>query len=257
MPVTRAFSALSRIGSYKKSASASHDHQNEDVMALKIQVKTAAKGQNGACRALVAGALTQLNVQNSNSSKGSSSDSSSSASNASTPSRPRYVRGTSRLSSRSSTSSRRSILGSSEFGDSSDEEDGRSNSRRLGGCSYPSAANQPDDGNKENVAPFRCTSQDVLDSEARDAQQEDAVRRTTTRARQGSLAERQSFTSPVMHLRRPSRSSATSDMATTSGKFLIPLSPHSVHQDKFRVDDAASSACWKQQSAAEYRRIRC
>ncbi|CBQ73899.1 conserved hypothetical protein [Sporisorium reilianum SRZ2] len=207
MPLTRALSARLRSGSHRQPAPAAIDGPNEDVMALKSQAKAASSS------ALVAGALAQLNIQSS--SKGSSSSSTtSSASNTSTPSRPRYVRGTSsRFSSRSSNSSRRSILGSSEFGDSSDDEnDSQGNSRRLGGCSsFSTAADRPDDSNKENVAPFRCASQDVLEMEARDAQEEEAIRRTTTnRSRQGSLMERPTFA------RRLSRSSTTSDLSSSS-----------------------------------------
>ncbi|CDR87295.1 uncharacterized protein SPSC_00421 [Sporisorium scitamineum] len=215
MPLTRALSARLRSGSHRQPAPAAIDGPNGDVMALKSQAKAASSSALGASRALVAGALAQLNVQSC--SKGSSSSSTSSAaSTTSTPSRPRYVRGTSsRFSSRSSNSSRRSILGSSDFGDSSDDEnDSQSTSRRLGGCwSFPTAADRPDDSNKENVAPLRCASQDVLDMEARDAQQEDAIRRTTTRrSRQGSLMERPTFA------RRLSRSSTTSDLSSSSGK---------------------------------------
>lgn len=225
MPLTRAISARMRSGSQRQSA----DHQHEDVMALKAKAKSSANVIDaGVCRTLVAGALAQLNVQIS--SKGSSSSSSTSASTTSTPSRPRYMRGTGRFSSRSSNSSRRSILGSSEFGDSSDDEnDNGSHTRRLGGCnSFSPATDRPDDSNKENVAPFRCASQDVLDIEARDAQQEEAIRRTTTRSRRSSLMERQGFTapssSPSTHMHRLSRSSTTSDLSTTSGKLFDVLS---------------------------------
>lgn len=179
----------------------------------------------GATRALVAGALAQLNVQTS-SKPSSSCSGSSSSTTTSTPSRPRYVRGTgSRFSSRSSNGSRRSILGSSDFGDSSDDENGsQGNPRRLGGCSsFCITADRPDDSNKENVAPFRCTSRDVLEMEARDAQEEDATRRTADQSRRGSLMERQSFTGSASSVRRLSRSSTTSDVSTTSGKFLISL----------------------------------
>lgn len=204
-------------------------------MVLKSQAKAAAAAaanlDAGLGRTLVAGALAQLNVDNS--SKGSSSQSTSSSASTtttSTPSRPRYMRRSSRFSSRSSISSRRSILGSSEFGDSSDDEnDSQSSSRRLGGCSTrPSATNQPDDSNKENVAPFRCASLDVLESEARDAQEEDVIRRTTIRSRRSSLMERQTFTPSSTQHSRLSRSSTTTDLSnnnntTTSGKFLMPL----------------------------------
>jgi len=93
----------------------------------------------------------------------------------------------------------------------------------------------------------------VLDIEARDAQREDAIRRTTTRSRQGSLAERQSFTSPAMHLRRPSQSSATSDMATTSGKSLNSFSWHILHQGRIGVDAAASLAIRNRQGRRIFR----
>lgn len=221
MPVTRAFSALLRTGSYRQSSSTSSANENDDLMALKSQARTASNTTPGPCRPLVAGALAQLNVQTAG--KATSSHASSSASTTSNPSRPRYMRSASRFSSRSSTSSRRSILGSSDFGDSSDDEnDGQGNSRRLGGCSsFSSAADGPNDNNKENVAPFRCTSQDVLDIEARDAQEEEAIRRTTTRTRQASLVERPPPSSLQPHMRRISRSSTTSDLSATSGKFLI------------------------------------
>lgn len=192
---------------------------------IKARAKSTPGSVLGATRALVAGALAQLNVQNQSSNKASSSCATGSApSTTSTSSRPRYVRaGSSRFSSRSSTGSRRSVLGSSEFGDSSDDENGsQGNSRRLGGCSYlSSAADRPDDCNKENVAPFRCASQDVLEIEARSAQEEDAIRRTTSLSRQGSLMERQTFSGPSASLRRLSRSSTTSDLSTTPGKSLI------------------------------------
>ncbi|TKY84566.1 hypothetical protein EX895_006468 [Sporisorium graminicola] len=214
MPLTRALSARLRSGSRRQPAPAAIDGPNEDVMALKSQAKAACTTGLGASRALVAGALPQLNIQVCT--KGPSSSSTGpAASPASSPSRPRYVRGaSSRFSSRSSNSSRRSILGSSDFGDSSDDEnDSQGNSRRLGGCSsFLTAAERPDDSNKENVAPFRCTSQDVLELEARDAQEEDAIRRTSisNRSQQGSLMERPTFA------RRLSRSSTTSERSSTS-----------------------------------------
>ena len=217
MPLTRALSARLRSGARRQPAPTTLENQDEDVTALKSQAQSAAKLDVEACRHLVASALGQLHVQNS--SKSSSSYSTSSASTPCTPSRPRYSRGTCRISSRSSTSSRRSILGSSEYGDSSDDENDRhGHPPRLGGCSsFTAAADMRDDSNKENVAPLRCASQDVLESEARDAQQENAIRRTT-RSRRSSLMERQTFTSPSTHLRRLSRSSTTSDLSATSGK---------------------------------------
>lgn len=223
MPLTRTISARLRSGLQRKSLPTTADHQTEEVIALKAKAKTSASVDvSVVCRTLVAGTLAQLNLQDS--SKGSSPSSSTSASTASTASRPRYMRGSGRFSSRSSNSSRRSILGSSEFGDSSDDEnDNGGNTPRLGGCdSFSPATARPDDSNKENVAPFRCASQDLLDIEARDAQQEEAIRRTTTRSRRSSLMERQSFTtpSPTTHMRRLSRSSTTSDLSTTSGKLL-------------------------------------
>lgn len=122
-------------------------------------------------------------------------------------------------SSISSCSSRRSLLGSSDWGDSSGEEDNgrnhneRNANRRLGGCFHSSqTATRPDDSNKENVAPFRCASDDVLQQEARNAQEEQALQRTT-RSRRSSLMERPSF-SP----RRLSRGSASSEYSVTSGK---------------------------------------
>ncbi|SOV07600.1 related to Cell division control protein 18 [Ustilago sp. UG-2017a] len=227
MPLTRAISARLRSGSQRKSLPTAADHQTEEVIALKAKAKTSASiDVSVVCRTLVAGTLAQLNLQDS--SKGSSPLSSTSASTAWTASRPQYMRGSGRFSSRSSNSSRRSILGSSEFGDSSDDEnDNGGNTPRLGGCdSFSPATARPDDSNKENVAPFRCASQDVLHIEARDAQQEEAIRRTTTRSRRSSLMERQSFTapSPTTHMRRLSRSSTTSDLSTTSA-LTMPRTP--------------------------------
>ncbi|SPO32587.1 uncharacterized protein UTRI_04331 [Ustilago trichophora] len=218
MPLTRAISARLRSSSHRQSAP---DNQNEDVMMLKSQAKAAAANLDaGLGRTLVAGALAQLNVENSSKGSSSQSTSSSASTTTSTPSRPRYMRGSSRFSSRSSISSRRSMLGSSEFGDSSDDEnDSQSSSRRLGGCvSRPSVTNQPDDSNKENVAPFRCTSLDVLESEARDAQEEDAIRRTTVRSRRSSLMERQTFTPSSTQHSRLSRSSTTTDLSNKNNK---------------------------------------
>ncbi|KAJ1022748.1 hypothetical protein NDA18_005083 [Ustilago nuda] len=227
MPLTRAISARLRSASQRKSLPTAADHPTEEMIALKAKAKTSASVDvSVVCRTLVAGTLAQLNLQDS--SKGSSPSSSTSASTASTASRPRYMRGSGRFSSRSSNSSRRSILGSSEFGDSSDDEnDNGGNTPRLGGCdSFSPATARPDDSNKENVAPFRCASQDLLDIEARDAQQEEAIRRTTTRSRRSSLMERQSFTtpSPTTHIRRLSRSSTTSDLSTTSA-LTMPRTP--------------------------------
>jgi len=240
MPLTRALSARLRTRSQRQSAPSAMDQSaNDDVMALKSQAKLASSSSTSlgsATGALVAGALGQLNVQQSASKRTSCCSTASTptlASTDSTPSRPRYVRGgSSRFSSRSSTSSRRSILGSSDLGDSSDDEnDGSSRSRRIGGCSsISSTADRPDDSNKENIAPFRCASQDVLDSEARDAQQEDAIRRTTstTSSRRSSLMERQTFTAP----RRLSRSSTTSDLSASSGKscpFRLKVATNTIH----------------------------
>lgn len=123
-------------------------------------------------------------------------------------------------SGNSSGSSRRSLLGSSDFGDSSGEEDNgghhneRNSHRRLGGCFHSSqTATRPDDSNKENVAPFRSASSDVLQQEARNAQEEQAVQHIT-RTRRASLMERPSFS---LH-RRLSRGSASSEYSVTSGK---------------------------------------
>ncbi|GAC93807.1 hypothetical protein PHSY_001372 [Pseudozyma hubeiensis SY62] len=227
MPLTRALSARLQVGSRRQSApSAKKGAASDDIVALKLQAKASSSPSvqaGGATRALVAGTFAQLNVQQS-SCKGSSSSSTTSAPAASTSSRSRYVRrGSSHFSSRSSTSSRRSILGSSDFRESSDDEnDDQRRSGRLGGCSaFPLTADRPDDSNKENVAPFRCASQDVLETEARDAQHEDAIRRTSSATRTNSLMERHTFSSP----RRLSRSSTTSDLSTTSpgAKSTMPM----------------------------------
>lgn len=218
MPITRALSSRLRSGSRRQSTPASAiNHPTEDVSVLKSQAQAAAAVVEPA-RALVASALAELNVHTTAKDAGSTSGSSSyaastAASTTSTSSRPRYSRGTSRLSSR------RSVLGSSEFGDSSDDEnDDKGQQRRIGGCSSRiTTADQPDDSNKENVAPFRCTSQDVLDAEARDVQHEHAIRRTTP-CRRTSLMERPSFApSP-----RLSRSSTVSDLSASSqGEYLV------------------------------------
>ncbi|KAJ9480000.1 Cell division control protein 6 [Pseudozyma hubeiensis] len=228
MPLTRALSARLQVGSRRQPApSAKNGAASDDIAALKLQAKASPSPSvqaGGATRALVAGTLAQLNVHQS-SCKGSSSSSTTSAPATLTPSRARYVRaGSSHFSSRSSTSSRRSILGSSDFGDSSDDEndDERRRSGRLGGCSsFPSTADRPDDSNKENVAPFRCASQDVLETEARDAQHEDAIRRTSSTTRTNSLMERHTFSSP----RRLSRSSTTSNLSTTSSALNMSRTP--------------------------------
>lgn len=218
MPITRALSSRLRSGSRRQSTpAAAINHPTEDMTALKSQAQAAAAMVEPA-RALVASALAQLNVHNTAKDAGSTSGSSSyaastAASTTSASSRPRYSRGTRRLSSR------RSVLGSSEFGDSSDDEnDDKGQQRRIGGCSSRIATtDQPDDSNKENVAPFRCTSQDVLDAEARDVQHEHAIRRTTP-SRRTSLMERPSFASSP----RLSRSSTVSDLSASQGEFQVP-----------------------------------
>ncbi len=218
MPITRALSSRLRSGSRRQSTpAAAINHPTEDMTVLKSQAQAAAAMVEPA-RALVASALAQLNVHNTAKDAGSTSGSSSyaastAASTTSASSRPRYSRGTRRLSSR------RSVLGSSEFGDSSDDEnDDKGQQRRIGGCSSRIATtDQPDDSNKENVAPFRCTSQDVLDAEARDVQHEHAIRRTTP-SRRTSLMERPSFASSP----RLSRSSTVSDLSASQGEFQVP-----------------------------------
>ncbi|PWN50962.1 hypothetical protein IE53DRAFT_329302 [Violaceomyces palustris] len=79
----------------------------------------------------------------------------------------------------------RSKSGSVDRVDDSDPSDDEldNNRERIGGCSqYSAALCRRDDSNKENVAPFRCASVEILQQEARDAQQDSAARRTRRRS---------------------------------------------------------------------------
>ncbi len=106
----------------------------------------------------------------------------------SSSSRPQYTRGSGRFSSRSSVSSRRSILGSSELVTRPTMR--MRNEATLVGLAvalrFPPLLIDPTTVTRKTSPLFRCTSQDILENEARDAQQEEAIRRTT-RSRRSSL----------------------------------------------------------------------
>ncbi|EPQ30175.1 uncharacterized protein PFL1_02291 [Pseudozyma flocculosa PF-1] len=162
-----------------------------------------------------------------------------------------------RRSSSSISSSRRSILGSERMSDSesSDDENGSQGRNRLGGCSQQSqGSDEPNDGNKENVAPFRCASSDILNQEARDAQEESVARRT--RGRRSSLMERQSsaVASPVDstpravnaaertdRMRRPQTLAATRSIVSSPSSVALPRTP-SKRTTRSRSDLASRSS---------------
>ncbi|KAN0060785.1 AAA ATPase [Thecaphora frezii] len=156
--------------------------------------------------------------------------------------------------STSSVSSGRSVLGSECLSDSesSDDENDGENRARLGGCSQQSqASDEPDDANKENVAPWRCASVDVLNLEARDAQEEAVARRT--RGRRSSLMERHATSLPSSSDGTPRASTAASHSSDTVGAvrttasnisaatFVPPRTP-SKRMSRSRPDLAAHSS---------------
>lgn len=124
--------------------------------------------------------------------------------------------------------------------DPSDDESTPSN-LRIGGCSSDvSPLRKRDDSNKENVAPLRHVTQDVLASEAQEVENENVARRTRGRS---SLTPRRSTTSSsssssagsvagstAASSRRSSASTAAMSWSTastrtstrTSGKWVFP-----------------------------------
>ena len=142
-----------------------------------------------------------------------------------------------RRSCSSFSSSRRSVLGSDHVSDSepSDDELDLLGRDRLGGCSQQSqTSTEPDDSNKENVAPFRCASEDVLMVEARDAQEESIARRARA-SRRSSLMER-----------RTSTCSSSSSSTATSCSLTARLERQSLHRSSSQSDTRSvisSSSC--------------